>query len=116
MQANSALAATGIINNLGLGAAIADGGTRRASVVGRFRSSNLRNISRTAPYMYNAVFMTLTVVINFHNMRDAGVLPPASAVKTTNIDNAGNIGGLDLTGLEVDALVSFLETFTVAGP
>lgn len=77
---------------------------------GKFRTSSLRNIANTAPYMHNGVFTTLTDVVNFYNTRDT-TFPDAPEVNQ-NIDQGGNIGELGLTAGEVADLVTFLETFT----
>jgi len=110
VPANTALETArggGAINDLGLGAI-----TGQVADNGRFRTSSLRNIARTAPYMHNGVFADLTEVMNFYNRRDLDGITPEVA---TNVDNAGDIGELNLDAGEVSDLVDFLETLTDAG-
>jgi cytochrome c peroxidase len=57
---------------------------------GAFRTAPLREVARTAPFMHNGTFETLEEVIAFYNERDE----------------------LDLTSIEVDMLVAFLENLS----
>ena len=79
---------------------------------GRFRTPNLRNIAITAPYMHNGIFTSLTDVIQFYNTRDTTFPQPPEVMQ--NIDQAGNIGELNLAPNEVADIVAFLETLTDA--
>ncbi|MCK4834797.1 MAG: cytochrome-c peroxidase [Gammaproteobacteria bacterium] len=92
-------------NDPGLG-----GDTGIAQDNGKFRTSNLRNIDITAPYMHNGVFTTLVEVVEFYNTRDSG-FPDAPEVPQ-NMDDEGAIGELNLTAGEVQDLVAFLKTLT----
>ena len=77
---------------------------------GQFKTSHLRNIAATAPYMHNGVLKTLKEVVNFYNTRDIPGVWPAPEVPD-NLD--GNfIGDLGLTDAEEDAIVLFMETLT----
>ena len=98
------MAAPGFVD-LGLGAVT--GNTRDN---GKFRTSSLRNIAETAPYMHNGVFTTLTEVIDFYNTRDTtfGRLPEVDE----NVDQGGNIGELGLSESDIADLVNFLETLS----
>jgi len=77
---------------------------------GQFRTSTLRNIANTAPYMHNGVFTTLREVIDFYNTRDTtfNVGPEVRE----NLDQGGRIGELGLSNNEIDDLLAFLETLT----
>ncbi len=72
---------------------------------GKFKTSTLRNIELTAPYMHNGVFATLEEVVDFYNTDD----PPAPEVDN---DITADVGFLDLTPDEEAALVAFLKTLT----
>jgi cytochrome c peroxidase len=73
---------------------------------GEFRTSTLRNIANTAPYMHNGVFDTLREVINFYNTRDTTFSQEPEV--NQNVDQGGRIGELGLTDNEIDDLVVFL--------
>jgi cytochrome c peroxidase len=91
--------------DLGLGAQ-----TGNAINNGEFRTSTLRNIANTAPYMHNGVFNTLREVINFYNTRDTTFSEEAEV--NQNVDQGGLIGELGLTDNEIDDLVVFLEALS----
>lgn len=76
--------------------------------VGRFKTSTLRNIELTAPYMHDGRFATLEEVVEHYNsgIQDHPTLSPALA------DADGNPIRLNLTESEKDALVAFLKTLT----
>ncbi|MCK5809981.1 MAG: hypothetical protein KAH00_02780 [Cocleimonas sp.] len=85
---------------------------------GAFRTSGLRNVAVTAPYMHNGVFKDLSTVVYFYNTRDVkGAKNPetgkawrqAEVDKTKNIDKMGN---LKLSNQDVADIVSFLKTLT----
>ncbi len=90
--------------DLGLGSAL-----NEAAQNGKFRTPTLRNVNKTAPYMHNGVFNTLTEVVNFYNRRDIdGITPEVNQ----NVDNGGNIGSLNLTDGEVQDLVAFMQALS----
>jgi cytochrome c peroxidase len=81
--------------------------TRTFDMVGAFRTSTLRNIAVTAPYMHDGSLKTLKdVVVHYNN---GGVTKAGGKV---NDFIAGGIRPLDLTTREIDDLVSFLEALT----
>ncbi len=66
---------------------------------GKFRTSGLRGIGHTSPYMHDGSLETLKDVVNYYNV-GGGVHPNKSDL----------MNPLDLTESEVDALVAFLES------
>ena len=76
--------------------------------VGRFKTTSLRNIELTAPYMHDGRFATLEEVVEHYN---SGIQahPTLSPALT---DANGNPVQLNLTSLEKAALVAFLKTLT----
>jgi cytochrome c peroxidase len=91
--------------DLGLGG---ENGNERNN--GEFRTSTLRNIANTAPYMHNGVFTTLREVIDFYNTRDTTFND--SPEVTENMDQGGRIGELGLSNNEIEDLLAFLDTLT----
>ncbi|GGD24639.1 cytochrome-c peroxidase [Flavobacterium orientale] len=76
--------------------------------VGRFKSTSLRNIELTAPYMHDGRFATLEQVVEHYN---SGIKPHPTlspALKDAN----GNPVQLNLTNAQKAALVAFLKTLT----
>lgn len=75
---------------------------------GRFKTSTLRNIELTAPYMHDGRFQTLEQVIEHYNsgIQDHPTLAPALQ------DANGNPVRLNFTVAEKAALVAFLKTLT----
>jgi cytochrome c peroxidase len=73
--------------------------TKDAGDIGRFMTPSLRQASRTAPYMHNGVFPTLTEVAKFYSEGAGGTREP-----------------LNLSGNEIDDLVAFLESLTGPEP
>ena len=71
-----------------------------------FKTSSLRNISLTAPYMHNGVFKTLEEVVSFYNNGGGKGLKIAPANQTLPFDK------LDLTSIEQKNIVAFLKTLT----
>ena len=67
----------------------------------KFRTSPLRNVALTAPYMHNGSMLTLREVIEFYNQGGVPneVLSPL-------------IKPLNLTDAEIDYLIAFLESLT----
>ncbi|MBC7867183.1 MAG: cytochrome-c peroxidase, partial [Gloeobacteraceae cyanobacterium ES-bin-316] len=55
--------------------------TGKADDIGRFKTTSLRNIAITAPYMHNGIFKTLDEVIDFYN--DAKKKVPNAVNKDT---------------------------------
>jgi cytochrome c peroxidase len=76
--------------------------------VGRFKTSTLRNIELTAPYMHDGRFATLEEVVEHYN---SGIQahPTLSPALT---DANGNPIQLNLTETQKSALVAFLKTLT----
>lgn len=91
--------------DLGLGGVLDD-----PKEYGKFKTSHLRNIADTAPYMHNGLLKTLKEVVHFYNTRDIpGMWPPAEVPETIDGKFMGDLG---LTDAEEDAIVSFMETMT----
>jgi cytochrome c peroxidase len=76
--------------------------------VGRFKTTSLRNIELTAPYMHDGRFGTLEEVVEHYNsgIQNHPTLSPALT------DDNGNPVQLNLTDSEKPALVAFLKTLT----
>lgn len=80
------------------------------ALYGKFKTTHLRNVELTAPYMHNGVLKTLKEVVNFYNTRDIeGVWPPAEVPDNMDGQFLGNLG---LTDAEEDAIVAFMLTLT----
>jgi cytochrome c peroxidase len=76
--------------------------------VGNFKSTSLKNIELTAPYMHDGRFTTLEQVVEHYN---SGIQPnPNLAPQLKNPD--GSPKRLNLTVTEKAALVAFLKTLT----
>ncbi|MEZ4797623.1 MAG: cytochrome c peroxidase [Flavobacteriaceae bacterium] len=75
---------------------------------GRFKTSTLRNIELTAPYMHDGRFATLEEVVEHYNsgIKAHPTLSPALT------DDNGNPVQLNFTDTEKAALVAFLKTLT----
>ncbi|MFY8127653.1 MAG: cytochrome-c peroxidase [Chitinophagaceae bacterium] len=76
--------------------------------VGRFKTSTLRNIELTAPYMHDGRFKTLEEVVEHYNsgIKNHPTLAPALQ------DGTGNPVRLNFTAAQKAALVAFLKTLT----
>lgn len=76
--------------------------------VGRFKTTSLRNIELTAPYMHDGRFKTLEEVVEHYNsgIKNHPTLSPALT------DANGNPVRLNLTTTQKSALVAFLKTLT----
>ncbi|MFD2589009.1 cytochrome-c peroxidase [Croceitalea marina] len=76
--------------------------------VGRFKTTSLRNIELTAPYMHDGRFGSLEEVVEHYNsgIQNHPTLSPAL------IDDNGNPVRLNFTESEKAALVAFLKTLT----
>ena len=91
--------------DLGLGAIVHD-----SNQDGKFKVPTLRNIAMTAPYTHNGSFATLHDLIDFYNTRD---VPGAGwAEPEVDYNLSGQLGDLELTPGEIDAIVAFLNTLT----
>ncbi len=75
--------------------------TREPKDIGAFKTSGLRNIALTAPYMHDGSEPTLEALIDFYNK---------GGVPNPNLD--GGIVPLNLTDEEKFQLVEFLKTLT----
>jgi cytochrome c peroxidase len=76
--------------------------------IGRFKTTSLRNIELTAPYMHDGRFATLEEVVEHYNsgIQAHPTLSPALA------DVNGDPIRLNLTASQKAALVAFLKTLT----
>ncbi len=107
----------GNLNNNGLENPSVDLGvggiTGLAADLGKFKTSSLRNIELTAPYMHDGRFATLEEVVEFYN---SGVVahPNLSAPlrNPPGSPQAGQPLRLNLTTAQKAALVAFLKTLT----
>jgi cytochrome c peroxidase len=75
--------------------------------VGAFKTSTLRNIAVTGPYMHDGSLKTLREVVKHYN--DGGKSPGDPSV---NPYLSGGIRPLNLSEQQIDDLVAFLETLT----
>jgi len=91
--------------DLGLGAVL-----NVASENGKFKTSHLRNIAVTPPYMHNGLLKTLKEVVHFYNTRDIPGLWDAPEV-SDNLETR-RMGNLGLTSSQEDAIVAYMMTFT----
>ncbi len=71
-----------------------------------FKTSGLRNVGITAPYMHNGVFKTLREVVDFYNRGGAAGVGEDLPTQTLSATP------LDLKANEIDALVKFMECIT----
>ena len=91
--------------DLGLGALIA--GTAED---GKFKTSTLRNVEITAPYMHNGVFDTLEEVVRFYNIEEKTFATPAPEVDRNIATDVEFLGLNDPA--DINALVAFMKTLT----
>jgi len=75
--------------------------------IGSFKTSTLRNIAVTAPFMHDGSLKTLSDVVDHYN--NGGITDPKSHV---NDFLSGGIRPLELTDREKADLVAFLESLT----
>lgn len=75
--------------------------TKQDADKGKFRTTTLREVGQTGPYMHNGVFGTLQEVVEFYN-RGGGADPNKSPLMKP----------LGLTPAEIDDLLAFLEALT----
>lgn len=99
--------------NNGLDSVVVDKGYGAISAkekhMGVFKTPTLRNIELTAPYMHDGRFATLEEVIDHY---DQHILQhPNLTLEFRHIGNT-EVGSLDLTQPEKDALIAYLKTFT----
>lgn len=87
----------------GLGGALND-----PKELGKFKTTHLRNIELTPPYMHNGVLTTLKEVVHFYNTRDIPGEWPEPEI-SDNMDSSF-VGDLGLTDSEEDAIVEFMKT------
>lgn len=92
----------------GLGATLDD-----STFDGRFKVPTLRNVAKTAPYMHNGFFKNLRDVVRFYNTACAGGNPDGwAAPEIEATRNCKELGDLQLSADELDAIVLFLETLS----
>jgi cytochrome c peroxidase len=77
------------------------------NTVGAFKTSTLRNIAITAPYMHDGSIATLREVVEHYN--NGGVSNPGDPV---NDFLSGGIKPLNLSDQQIDDLVAFMEALT----
>jgi cytochrome c peroxidase len=77
---------------------------------GRFKTSTLRNIALTAPYMHDGRFKTLEEVVEHYNSGIKNHPTLSNALKDVN----GNPIRMNFTTAQKAALVAFLKTLTDA--
>jgi cytochrome c peroxidase len=75
--------------------------------LGAFKTSTLRNIALTAPYMHDGSLKTLREVVDHYN--NGGVSDPEDRV---NDFLSGGIRPLDLGEQQIEDLVAFMESLT----
>ncbi len=78
---------------------------------GRFKTSTLRNIAQTAPYMHDGRFKTLEEVVEHYNSGIKNHPTLGNALKDAN----GNPIRMNMTAAQKAALVAFLKTLTDTG-
>jgi cytochrome c peroxidase len=78
---------------------------------GRFKTSSLRNIALTAPYMHDGRFKTLEEVVEHYNSGIKNHPTLSNALKDAN----GNPVRMNLSAAQKAALVAFLKTLTDIG-
>ncbi len=88
-----------------------DGQAVVTSEAGKFKVSSLRNVAKTAPYGHNGFFLTLLDIVHFYNTRDVVSEGWAAAEVPENV-NKSELGNLNLTPLQEEQIVAFLETLT----
>lgn len=79
--------------------------TKNEADLGKFKTTGLRNVALTAPYMHNGMFATLEEVLRYYN-NAKGFFP-----HQINLD-ATFKNGLNLTPKEQADIVAFLKTLT----
>ena len=79
--------------------------TRNEADLGKFKTTGLRNVAVTAPYMHNGMFNTLEEVLRYYN-NPKGFFP-----HQINVDSTFN-KPLNLTDSEQADIIAFLKTLT----
>ena len=102
----------GTFANIGLETQYQDGGleltTGLPSDNGKFKIPSLRNVALTGPYMHDGRFQTLEEVMDHYN---TGV--ETSPNLDTRLQNAdGSVKRPEISDLEVQAIIAFLNTMT----
>lgn len=91
---------------------------------GKFKTTHLRNVENTGPYMHNGVLKTLKQVVHFYNTRDVlplcdpqlGNLDPGfgdscwALPELADTIDSNFVGDLGLTDAEEDDIVAFMLT------
>lgn len=83
--------------------------SRELQDIGQFKTSTLRNVAATAPYMHDGSLRTLREVVQFYNTT---ISPHEDQRQDPNPFQSGGIKPLNLTETQIDDLVAFLETLT----
>lgn len=83
--------------------------SRELQDIGQFKTSTLRNIAATAPYMHDGSLKTLREVVQFYNTT---ISPHEDQKQDPNPFQSGGIKPLNLTEAQIDDLVAFLQTLT----
>lgn len=78
---------------------------------GKFKVSTLRNVAISPPYGHNGYFRTLKEIVHFYNTRDVASEKWPEPEVGENV-NREELGKLELTDEEEDAIVAFLEALT----
>lgn len=104
--------AIGLPDTEGLAATAKTGGN--PALRGKFRVPSLRNVTLTAPYMHNGRFNDLRTVLEFYNTRDSDPERWAAmgATEVPATVNREELGRLNLSPHELDAIEAFLHTLT----
>lgn len=96
------------LTDLGLGAV-----TGMTTDQGKFKVPSLRNVAYTAPYMHDGRFQTLEEVIEFYNSDVSAGSPNLDPSMIGFVQTHSNSTyGLNLTLVQRQALVAFLNTLT----
>ena len=69
-----------------------------------FKTSTIRNINKTAPYMHNGVYNTLEEVIDFYNRGGGSGIGIDQPLQTLPSDK------LNLTTQEINDLIAFMKS------
>jgi cytochrome c peroxidase len=80
---------------------------------GKIKVPTLRNIAVTGPYFHNGSFTNLRDVLRFYNTACAAGNPDKwGDAEVPDGRNCSEMGNLNLTDAEIDALLAFLHTLT----
>jgi cytochrome c peroxidase len=79
--------------------------------MGKHKVPTLRNVGKGFPkaYVHNGVFKSLKEVVHFYNTRDIEEWPAPEVAENVNTDELGN---LELTSKEEDAIVAFMNALS----